>query len=112
MERQRLDLWKEHEAHYEWIQREEALIKVARSKLNAEEAYLENQLKRLQDLSEGVSTPAVAGRETNTCNSLWDQLQRRTAAFESAVKQLNLRAGRWRQESDRYNAIDRIIPRP
>ena len=100
MARQRQEVWEEHESHYAWIQQEEALIQAERSRLDVERAALEKQRARL-----------VAECE-NAHNSLREQCRRRAAALESALNQHHSRVNRWRRECDRYNAIDRFIPRP
>lgn len=103
MERQRLLMWEEHEAHYQWIEQEKVLIRGARRRLCSEEAQLQELQRRLQDLLD---------RGNDMDDALLDELQERVAAFESVVNKYNLRVNRWREECDRYHAIDRIIARP
>lgn len=96
--RQRQLLWQEHEAHYEWIQREEKLIRIDLSKLNQESVQLESQRKCLQ--------------EEESVHDVVEALQERCAAFEAAVNRYKFRLRRWNHERDRFNVIDRIISRP
>ena len=107
--RQRQLLWEEHEAHYQWLQREEKLIRTELSRLNGESAQLETQRVQLQSATDSHSAD---GQPPPSCHTFMDTLQQRCSAFEAAVNRYKLRLRRWNQERDRFNAIDRIISRP
>jgi len=108
MERQRRVLWQEHEAHFRWIEREKASIGKFQAELNAQMAKIEKQRQDLHKLwTESPSGVHVA----TASSSLQDQMAAGCDAFEAALSRFALRIRRWRQEHERFHAIDRILYR-
>ena len=108
MERQRRLLWQEHEAHFRWIEREKASLGKFQMELNAQMAKIERHQEHLDELwKESPSGAHVAGAS----NSLQDQIAGHCDAFEAALERFAFRIRRWREERERFHAIDRILYR-